>query len=329
MKKEFLREPPAEFGKGSVPQGQPKIKGPHKVRRLIIVLSLILGLGVLAYAFRGQIGNSSPGKKSTAQEENSFPTSASDAVTVIQEWNMPKELTEISGLSYLDSDRLVCVQDEIGKIFVYNIKQGKVEKEIPFAAAGDYEGVTVVNKTIWVLRADGVLFEVNNIDVAQPTVKEFDIPLTAAQDCEGLCYDADHNRLLVTVKEKDPNSDAYKGIYAFDLQSLSMAGEPVFKLDVQQDGTAKSGGKKKKNGGIMPAAIAIHPISKDMFITDGPKSRLLVTDKTGAIKKLVQLDQKKFPQPEGITFNATGDLFISNEGKGNPGNILKVVLDTK
>jgi len=42
---------------------------------------------------------------------------------------------------------------------------------------------------------------------------------------------------------------------------------------------------------------------------------------------LYLLNTKQFLQPEGITFNAAGDLFISNEGIKQPGNILQVKID--
>jgi hypothetical protein len=45
------------------------------------------------------------------------------------------------------------------------------EKEISFGAPGDYEELAVVGETIWVLRADGKLFEVNNMNAAKPSVK--------------------------------------------------------------------------------------------------------------------------------------------------------------
>ena len=47
-------------------------------------------------------------------------------ITVIKRWELPKILTEISGLSCMDEQRFACVQDELGKIFVYNIASSKV-----------------------------------------------------------------------------------------------------------------------------------------------------------------------------------------------------------
>ena len=131
---------------------------------------------------------------------------------------MPKELTEISGLSYMDGQRFACVQDELGKIFIYNAASSSVEKEISFGAAGDYEGLAVVDETIWVLRADGKLFEVSNMNAAKPSVKEYGTHLTLKQDPEGLCYDKKNNRLLIAIKGAEPGTENYKGIYAFDLQ---------------------------------------------------------------------------------------------------------------
>ncbi len=249
-------------------------------------------------------------------------------VVVLKKWELPEELREISGLSHLDEQRLVCVQDELGKIYVYNTVDEKVEREISFGPAGDYEGLAVVGNDIWVLRADGVLFEVKNIELSQATVNKYTTLLTVKQDCEGLCYDSLANRLLVTVKAKDPNSTDYKGIYAFDVNTRRMAETPVFKLDMAHSifTVAPQGKKKKKTGGIMPSGIAIHPATRELYITDGPKSRLLVMNPDGEISKLVQLDQKVFAQPEGIIFNAKGDLFISNEGPSAPGNILQVEL---
>ena len=75
----------------------------------------------------------------------------------------------------------------------------------------------------------------------------------------------------------------------------------------------------------MPSAIGIHPLTNEIFITDGPKANLLIMDEAGMIKKLVQLG-KDFSQPEGITFGPQGEIFISNEGSKLPGNILQVEL---
>src|SRR6185436_1100400 len=248
------------------------------------------------------------------------------AITIVKKWDMPKYLAEISGLSYIDGQRFACVQDELGKIFIYNATSSSVEKEISFGAPGDYEELAVVGETIWVLRADGKLFEVNNINAAKPSVKEYSTQLTTKQDPEGLCYDKKNNRLLIAIKGAEPGTENYKGIYAFDLNSKKMDQQPVFKIDLQNKVFGNGSDKKKRNT-INPSGISIHPVSGDMYIIDGRNPQLLIIDAGGNIKKLYTLNSKEFAQPEGITFNTAGDLFIANEGTKQPGNIVQVKID--
>lgn len=268
--------------------------------------------------------------KNKAVKNNKDKTKNEDltvtGITITKKWELPKQLTEISGLSNLDDQRFACVQDEAGTIFIYNIASASVEKEISFGGMGDYEGVAVVGQTIWVLRADGKLFEVSNINAPKPTVKEYNTHLTLKQDSEGLCYDKKNNRLLIAIKGAEPESEDYKGIYGFDLASKKMDQQPVFKIDLLNEILESNAGKKKK-GTINPSGIAIHPVSGDMYITDGRNAKLLITDAAGLIKKLYQLDNNEFAQPEGIAFNSAGDLFIANEGTNQSGNILQVKID--
>ena len=266
-------------------------------------------------------------KTKTEMGKNNGGAAANPPITIIKKWNMPKELTEISGLSYKDEKHFACVQDELGKIFIYNTASSSVEKEISFGAAGDYEGLAVVDKTIWVLRADGKLFEVSNLDATKSTVKEYSTPLTIKQDPEGLCYDKKNHRLLIAIKGAEPGAEDYKGIYAFDLASKTMAKQPAFKIDLLDKVFGNNGSGKKKKGSINPSGIVIHPVNGDMYIIDGRNSQLLITDASGKIKNLYQLSAKDFSQPEGIAFNSAGDLFIANEGTNQPGNILQVRID--
>ena len=258
--------------------------------------------------------------------ENNGHGSTSAAITIVKKWDMPKDLAEISGISYMDGQRFACVQDELGKIFVYNAASSSVDKEVSFGAPGDYEELAVVGETIWVLRADGKLFEVSNMNAAKPSVKEYSTQLTTKQDPEGLCYDKKNNRLLIAIKGAEPGSENYKGIYAFDLNSKKMDQQPVFKIDLQNK-VFGNGSDKKKKSTINPSGISIHPVTGDIYIVDGRNPQLLIIDAGGNIKKLYTLNSKEFAQPEGIAFNAAGDLFIANEGTKQPGNIVQVKID--
>ncbi|RYG32559.1 MAG: hypothetical protein EOO01_34125, partial [Chitinophagaceae bacterium] len=190
---------------------------------------------------------------------------ASGAVSVKQVWKLPEELLEISGLSVIDNERFACVQDEMGTVYIYNTNTSTVEKKIPFANPGDFEGIAVVDKTIWVVRADGLLFELDT-DKKDIVAKEHKTSLTAKHNVEGLCYDEANQRLLLASKDGDPGDSGTKGIYAFDLAQKKFIAEPVYNIRMSSDA---AGGEKKKSKkqGVKPSAIAVHPGSGELYIT--------------------------------------------------------------
>ena len=78
---------------------------------------------------------------------------------------------------------------------------------------------------------------------------------------------------------------------------------------------------------IRPSEVSIHPKNGDIYILDATNPKLLILTAAGKAKKLHVFKEEQFGQPEGLTFDAAGNLYISNEGSGGLGNILKVNLD--
>lgn len=299
-----------------------------KRKRQTVVITVFVLVISAALFFRHEI-RSLVASSTTSNTDTAITEQPATGITVVKKWELPSELTEISGLANIDNDRFACVQDESGTVFVYNTATSSIESEMPFGPAGDYEGLAVVDKAFWVVRSDGHLFEVKPVDGKKPEVAEYNTHLTAEQNVEGLCYDKTNNRLLLAIKDEEAGNADYKGVYGFDLATRKMPEEPVFKLDLTNKLLAGDAGKtgKKNKRGIKPSAIAINPSTGEVYITDGPKSRLLVTDIKGEIRTLYQLDKNEFAQPEGISFKADGELFISNEGKKQSGNIVNVAID--
>ena len=256
-------------------------------------------------------------KEKNSRNENS-DVNASD-VNVVNKWDLPEELKEVSGIAYLSKNRFACVQDELGVIFLYNTATQKVDKKISFTGTGDFEGITVNGNTAYVVRADGLLFQ---IDMSTGSSKEYRTPLTVNHNIEGLAFDKNKNRLLLAGKNDDPDYPGYKCIYEFDLKNQRLRKDPVIKIPNSANESQGSSGKKKS---IMPSALGIHPATAEIYITDGPGSQLLIIGEDGKIKKQFDLG-KAFAQPEGITFAPDGDIFISNEGKKQAGNIMEVEL---
>ncbi len=261
-------------------------------------------------------------KSDSKKDEKKEQKEGSSEVTILERWDLPEDLKEVSGIAYIDEHRFACVQDENGIIFIYNWQDKKIERKIPFTETGDFEGITVKETTAYVVRADGLIYEVP-LNGNKSEVKSYKTSLTVRHNIEGFCYDKNNNRLLLATKNDDPSYPGSKNIYAFSLGTTVLENKPVFKIDLEHP-LFNNKGKKKKT--FSPSAMAIHPTTNEFYITDGSTSMLMTMDHAGNMLKLYTLGGE-FSQPEGITFSPKGELFISNEGTKNPGNILKVELN--
>src|SRR5688572_26932105 len=185
-------------------------------KKIIVMIAVVLALvfGLFLFPKTGSFLEPAMG--------NGNATENMSDVQVLQKWELPDVLREVSGIAYLTDDRFACVQDERGSIYIYNTATAKIEKEIPFADAGDYEGLAIAGENAYVVRSDGRLYEVQDFIDEKPTVKEFAGHLTTGHNIDGLCFDKNQNRLLLAIKGKEPQATDYKGIYAFNLASKAL-----------------------------------------------------------------------------------------------------------
>ena len=88
----------------------------NKIATLIVVGVLSLA-GLILFGYNEFI------TKDTLQDQ---PV----AYEIINEWQLPKELDEVSGIDWVGDNKLACIQDEDGIIFIFNLETSKVEKSI-------------------------------------------------------------------------------------------------------------------------------------------------------------------------------------------------------
>lgn len=247
---------------------------------------------------------------------------------------LPEILHEVSGLTMIDQNTFACVQDEVGTVFFYNMETEKIIRKIAFEKEGDYEGITEVGDDLYILRSDGHLTKIENYSSEDYKIETFDTKVPA-EDNEGLCYDAAHNRLLIGCKSgldmESANKDL-RAIFGFDLKTKSLSSNPVFEFDVDEleafvdaSGikTPKKGKKKEGTLKFKMSAIAIHPLSQQLYLISAKDHLLFVFDENGKPEYVELLDQKLFNKAEGITFLANGDLLITNEGQDHKPTLLR------
>lgn len=236
---------------------------------------------------------------------------------------MPSVLEEISGLTYFAPNQLAALNDEHGRVYVYDILERKIVQRIRFEGNGDFEGLELVGKDMYAIKSSGKLYRFN-IHVAG-VVETINSPFSYDNNIEGLGYDKKSNNLLIALKESSDIKNVNvkgKAVYGYNLSSKKFSRSPLFVLS-DADLERVLGAENKK---LKPSGIAVHPITGDIYMVASVGRALVVFDNNGKPKNLTLLKRSIFPQPEGITFDPNGDLFISNEVDGDGGTILRFTM---
>lgn len=266
---------------------------------------------------------------------NNFPY---DLENPIDEIILPNKLKEISGLG-IDStgQYLYAVQDEEGDLFIIDRKTGEIKDQIKFHKEGDYEGIEFIKDRAFIVKSTGTIYEIH--DIGKPTQKrtKHKFEFSKSSDVEGLGYDPIANSLLVSCKGKalkGEEAKLKKGIYEIDLSTMMMDSLPRYTVSLEAVqhflDTHKSLEyfdkliklfKPDEEFIFGPSGIAVHPITGEIYITSAVGNVLIVLDRDNQIKHLQKLRKKIHEQPEGIVFDAKGNMYISNEGKKEKGKI--------
>jgi uncharacterized protein YjiK len=257
-------------------------------------------------------------------------------------FKLPDYLEEISGLSYYGKGKIACVQDEKANIYVLNLEQEKITKKYDFGDNADYEDIAIVENTAYVLRSNGQIFRVKDFKKKNRKVIKYKTQLNEKNDTEGIAFDPLSNSLLITCKgspslDKEKKFEGYKAVYMFDLDKEVLDEDPRFLIDLERldsyidhNAFTKFSIKVAKMFHLIesetsfgPSGIAIHPQTGEIYIISSVGKLLIVINRRGKVLNVTELDPKIFRQPEGICFSPSGDLYISSEGQGGKGYILK------
>lgn len=247
-----------------------------------------------------------------------------------EKYFLPYVLSEVSGLTYLSPNKLMAVEDEGGRAYIYDLNIRDIIHSIKFWTPGDFEGVEVVNDEVFVLKSDGDIFRFDYTLEKEAVPEKIETPLGDDNDTEGLGYDVVTNSLLIACKEEgDTKENEVKGraIYSYDLDKNKFEKKEFFNITTKGIKEFFEANKPRvydeKKIKFKPSAIAYHPLEGTFYILASVGKLMIVVDKKGNILQTYPIMARVLNQPEGICFAPNGDMFISSEGEGDRGYILK------
>ncbi len=231
---------------------------------------------------------------------------------------LKKPLREISGIDYINDNKLVAINDEAGKLFFINPASGEFES-VEFGSKDDYEDVAIAGPFYYVLNSKGQLFEISVGD--NKLVATYTGDFGKFMEFESICYDKANEQLLLICKECGKHQDSINS-YRFSLSEKKFIPGVYFSIswsDIR---------KKGKDNSIecKPSAAAINPVTGKLYIVASIGKVLLQCTPGGVLEAVYGLNPDYFPQPEGMTFSPSGDLYISNEGGKGKASLLKFMF---
>ena len=253
------------------------------------------------------------------------PVIVAGQYSVVNKWQLPSQLEEISGISWMDGGFIACVQDEDGVIFIYDLEKKKIVEQIRFAGKGDYEGIAVNGPDAYVMRSDGLIYEILRFRESEDkTISKFQTNFSFKNNMETLTMSADGSSLITAPKDRDRNKE-FKGFYKIDIHSKSLSAVPSVNI-IKIDSTTIDNSKMNSIRSFSPSDVAIHPSTSNYYVLEGINPKLMIINPDGKIQNVLQLDNKNFAQPEGLTFSPDGRLFISNEASNGYPTIVELMI---
>ncbi len=257
-----------------------------------------------------------------------------DLTRATSSFELPAELTEISALTDIDDHTVACVQDEVGIVYFIDLRTGAVARRDPFGPAGDYEGITRANGSLWVIESSGRMVELVPVAEGHTVRREMTLDL-AHDDIEGLGYDPGTKTLLVAPKDQPSGTKSERRarrVFAFDPESGAQATLALeTSIDRIEADAGKAGiplpykttkqGREKLSLKVRFSSIAVHPYSDQFFALSAVDAAVLAFGRDGALQGAHCFDPVAMPKLEGMTFLPNGDLVLASEGVEGPARL--------
>ncbi len=252
--------------------------------------------------------------KKVAQRLASVDANSDDEKPVAQ-WIMPTELREISGLALLPNGQLLAHGDEQAIVVVLDPRTGLVAGRFQLKGGlhGDFEAITVVGNDIWMMQSNGRLFQFRQgANKARVPYVMHDTKLGKECEFEGIAYEADSSRLVMTCKRVTKKGAKDQLIlYRISIQG-GVLGE-ISPLSIPLEDVI--GGNKWKH--FHPTDITVDPTTGNYVIIAAQEEAILVMTPAGEVVRSGSLPGKH-PQAEGVAITPDNVLIVSDEATNKP-----------
>jgi uncharacterized protein YjiK len=251
-------------------------------------------------------------------EDYSLPKGYS--LASVEKINLGKDLYEISGIAW-DKGKIMAIEDESAAIFQLDPETGKILQKQKFHKNQDIEDILIKNDTAWVLRSNGNIYQVSHFlsDTFQTLIVDF--PQKQSRDLEAIASPTDEPVIWFFCKDCkwDAGSEQFS-VFRFSIESMEFDKNPYH--IIHNSALKEFLPEKWEKIKMRPSAAAYHPMTQELYLISSSGKWLMTLDQNWNPTSFHLLNATLFKQPEGMTFDEQGNLYISNEGASGSANLL-------
>lgn len=221
-------------------------------------------------------------------------------------------MREISGLALTSDERLFAITDEEAIVYELDYQVGRVVKSFALGkpiVRGDFEGIAVLDDTIWLMTSDGDLLAAQEgADGQHVGYRKFDTGHGDHCELEGLAQDTSAGTLLLACKEGNSKK---KELMIFEWSASSDGIEHVRDLVLPEKAITRAIDKKHFN----PSGIAIDSQTGErVLIAARQRALVRLTPDGDLLRAIIPTKKGRHKQAEGIEITMDGRMLIADEG---------------
>lgn len=232
-----------------------------------------------------------------------------------QQWRLPTQLREISGLAVAPDGRVFTHDDERAVIYEIDAVQGRLVKSFGLddpIETGDFEGLAITRSgDFYMITSAGILFRFREAaNGARAPFETIDTGLGSVCEIEGLAHLQADNSLIVACKRNHDRAMRDEvSLYAFTLSGQSQRATAW--LSVPEATLAQAAGVRR----FRPSSVDIDPATGRVLLLSASEGAFAELARTGEVLSARALGPGH-PQAEGVTVLPDGVLLIADEGGG-------------
>jgi len=229
-----------------------------------------------------------------------------------QQWRLPAQLAEISGLALSPDGRVFAHDDERAVIYEIDVTQGRLVKNFALGdpiETGDFEALAITpDGTFHLISSRGLIYSFREGgDGAHVEFETADTGMHNVCEIEGLAYLAADESLIIACKRmRDRPMRDTISLYKW------RAGAPAQLWIAMPEANLATGAGVRD---FRPSSVEIDPVSGRILLLSGNDGALAELSPDGAVLAVRALGAGH-AQAEGIVIAADGALIISDEASG-------------